>query len=350
MSEFPTASSAPLTIERIELVAIRVPLDRTYRGSKYRMTHRSTIITRVHTAAGIVGEAYAGDEDAGLEEIAGIIRDEIAPQPHRRRCPGRGAVLGAGPSGDLRHPSRSPTRPRGVRLRRHGDLGRRRQGGGRAVVAVVGWISQHDRGHLDRRVLRHRCEHRRGGRRAAVPRPGRDEVQGRRAVTGGGRRTVHRGAPGGRRRLHPDGRRQPGLARPRGRRVRPPRCRPRSVLVRGAVHLVERPAGDAGRAVDERPGGVCRPERVLGGGLSRPVRRRRRRLLQLRRVVVGWPDGVATGRRDGRDVRGAHGPPRGGAGVQPPAVLDPSRDVRGDLPCPARPDLALPHRQQARAL
>ncbi|HET9665659.1 MAG TPA: hypothetical protein VFP09_02840, partial [Desertimonas sp.] len=79
MSEFPTASSAPLTIERIELVAIRVPLDRTYRGSKYRMTHRSTIITRVHTAAGIVGEAYAGDEDAGLEEIAGIIRDEIAP-------------------------------------------------------------------------------------------------------------------------------------------------------------------------------------------------------------------------------------------------------------------------------
>ncbi|HET9546720.1 MAG TPA: hypothetical protein VFO97_02735, partial [Desertimonas sp.] len=80
MSGSPTASSAPLTIERIELVAIRVPLDRTYRGSKYRMTHRSTIIAQVHTSAGVIGEAYAGDEDAGLEDIAAIIRGEIAPQ------------------------------------------------------------------------------------------------------------------------------------------------------------------------------------------------------------------------------------------------------------------------------
>ena len=69
-----------LIIERIDLVAVRVPLDRTYRGSKYRMTHRSTIITQVHTSAGVVGEAYAGDEDAGLAEIVAIIRDEIAPQ------------------------------------------------------------------------------------------------------------------------------------------------------------------------------------------------------------------------------------------------------------------------------
>ena len=44
------------------------------------MTHRSTIITQVHTSAGVIGEAYAGDEDAGLETIGAIIRDEIAPQ------------------------------------------------------------------------------------------------------------------------------------------------------------------------------------------------------------------------------------------------------------------------------
>ncbi len=71
--------TAPLLIERIDVVAVRVPLDRTYRGSKYRMTHRSTIITQVHTSAGVVGEAYAGDEDAGLAHIASIICDEIAP-------------------------------------------------------------------------------------------------------------------------------------------------------------------------------------------------------------------------------------------------------------------------------
>jgi D-galactarolactone cycloisomerase len=69
-----------LTIRTIETIPIRVPLARTYQGSSYRMTHRSTIVTRVHTDEGPVGEAYAGDEDADLLEIDCIIRDEIAPR------------------------------------------------------------------------------------------------------------------------------------------------------------------------------------------------------------------------------------------------------------------------------
>jgi len=69
-----------LTITAIETEQIRVPLVRTYRGSHYKMTHRSTIITRIYTAGGLVGEAYAGDEDAGLGEIDAIIHDEIAPR------------------------------------------------------------------------------------------------------------------------------------------------------------------------------------------------------------------------------------------------------------------------------
>jgi L-alanine-DL-glutamate epimerase-like enolase superfamily enzyme len=72
-------SMQDLTITRIETEAIRVPLARTYRGSHYKMTHRSTIITRIHTASGLVGEAYAGDEDASLLEIENIIQDELAP-------------------------------------------------------------------------------------------------------------------------------------------------------------------------------------------------------------------------------------------------------------------------------
>jgi L-alanine-DL-glutamate epimerase-like enolase superfamily enzyme len=44
------------------------------------MTHRSTVITRVHTEDGVVGEAYAGDEDAGLGAIVRITHDEIEPQ------------------------------------------------------------------------------------------------------------------------------------------------------------------------------------------------------------------------------------------------------------------------------
>ena len=75
-----SAAVRSLTIARIETVPIRVPLGRVYSGSHYRMTHRSTIVTRVHTEEGVVGEAYAGDEDAGLLEIDAVIHDEIAPR------------------------------------------------------------------------------------------------------------------------------------------------------------------------------------------------------------------------------------------------------------------------------
>ncbi len=68
-----------LTIRAIETIPIRVPLARVYRGSRYQMTHRSTVITRVVTDEGIVGEAYAGDEDAALAEIDRIVREEICP-------------------------------------------------------------------------------------------------------------------------------------------------------------------------------------------------------------------------------------------------------------------------------
>jgi L-alanine-DL-glutamate epimerase-like enolase superfamily enzyme len=70
----------PLTIDAVEATAIRVPLARTFRGSHYQMTHRSTIVTRIRTEAGIIGEAYAGDEDAGLLEIRRIILEEIRPR------------------------------------------------------------------------------------------------------------------------------------------------------------------------------------------------------------------------------------------------------------------------------
>ncbi|MBK5232360.1 MAG: mandelate racemase/muconate lactonizing enzyme family protein [Thermoleophilia bacterium] len=76
----PGRRRGPLTIAAIETVPIRVPLGRTYHGSQYRMTHRSTVITRVHTDQGIIGEAYAGDEDGALSEICQIVSDEIAPQ------------------------------------------------------------------------------------------------------------------------------------------------------------------------------------------------------------------------------------------------------------------------------
>jgi L-alanine-DL-glutamate epimerase-like enolase superfamily enzyme len=68
-----------LTIRAIDTTPVRVPLARTYRGSTYQMTHRSTLLTRVFTEEGVVGEAYAGDEDADLLAIEAIVRSEITP-------------------------------------------------------------------------------------------------------------------------------------------------------------------------------------------------------------------------------------------------------------------------------
>jgi len=78
-----------LTIERIETIPIRVPLPFTYSGSYYRMRNRCTIITRVHTAEGIVGEAYNADEDSPIqEEVLRIVNDELAPRVKGLDCMG----------------------------------------------------------------------------------------------------------------------------------------------------------------------------------------------------------------------------------------------------------------------
>lgn len=70
----------PLTIEAIETIPIRVPLPFTYKGSYYKMRNRCTIITRVRTSEGIVGEAYNADEDEPLQsEILSILHEELVP-------------------------------------------------------------------------------------------------------------------------------------------------------------------------------------------------------------------------------------------------------------------------------
>lgn len=69
-----------LTIERIETIPIVAPLAREFRGSHYRMTHRATIVTRLYTKEGVVGEAYVGDEDATLTQIERVIVDELSPR------------------------------------------------------------------------------------------------------------------------------------------------------------------------------------------------------------------------------------------------------------------------------
>jgi D-galactarolactone cycloisomerase len=66
-------------IKKIEVIPISIPLKRVFKGSHYFMSHRVTIITRLTTEDGIVGEIYNGDEFEHLDKIADMISNQMAP-------------------------------------------------------------------------------------------------------------------------------------------------------------------------------------------------------------------------------------------------------------------------------
>ena len=69
-----------LTIRAIQAVPLVAPLGRVFRGSNYQMTKRCTVITRVLTAEGIVGESYNGDEEGDAQvRLVRTITDTLAP-------------------------------------------------------------------------------------------------------------------------------------------------------------------------------------------------------------------------------------------------------------------------------
>jgi L-alanine-DL-glutamate epimerase-like enolase superfamily enzyme len=67
------------TIKRIEVIPLKVPLKRKFSGSHYFMTHRCTIITRIITDTGIVGEIYNGDEMDAQEAVMDMIVNRMGP-------------------------------------------------------------------------------------------------------------------------------------------------------------------------------------------------------------------------------------------------------------------------------
>ena len=85
----------PLHLESVEVVPVRVPLKRVFRGSKYSMDSRCTLITRIRTREVIVGEAYNGDEPETQAAIARIIVDELGPLLAGREIPAPAALWNA---------------------------------------------------------------------------------------------------------------------------------------------------------------------------------------------------------------------------------------------------------------
>lgn len=69
-----------MRITKVETIPVAVPLRRTYAGSYYSMTQRATLITRIHTDEGVVGESYNGDEDVHQAGVRRIIDEDLTPR------------------------------------------------------------------------------------------------------------------------------------------------------------------------------------------------------------------------------------------------------------------------------
>ena len=68
-----------MIINNINVTALDVPLNKTFKGSYYSMTKRATLITEISTDEGINGIIYNGDEPEEQLEIRNIILNEIFP-------------------------------------------------------------------------------------------------------------------------------------------------------------------------------------------------------------------------------------------------------------------------------
>jgi L-alanine-DL-glutamate epimerase-like enolase superfamily enzyme len=68
-----------MKITTIEVIPLVRRLENAFAGGTYRIVNRNTLITRVHTDQGIVGEVFGGDEDRTQAEIVSLIRNELAP-------------------------------------------------------------------------------------------------------------------------------------------------------------------------------------------------------------------------------------------------------------------------------
>ncbi len=69
-----------MKIERIEVIALRMPLTKPLKAATATITMRCTILTRIHTSSGIVGECFSNNEDTGQKEIVRLIEEEISPR------------------------------------------------------------------------------------------------------------------------------------------------------------------------------------------------------------------------------------------------------------------------------
>ncbi|MGE0558126.1 MAG: mandelate racemase/muconate lactonizing enzyme family protein [Burkholderiales bacterium] len=64
-------------ITAVEAIAVDIPLSRNFGGSTYSVLKRSTVITRLHTADGLVSNVYNGDNRTHGAQIAKLVSGEL---------------------------------------------------------------------------------------------------------------------------------------------------------------------------------------------------------------------------------------------------------------------------------
>jgi D-arabinonate dehydratase len=67
-------------IMRIETIPLKVKMERVATGSTLKLSHRCTILTRIHTDAGVIGECFNGNDDALQAAVIQMIDQEMAPR------------------------------------------------------------------------------------------------------------------------------------------------------------------------------------------------------------------------------------------------------------------------------
>jgi D-arabinonate dehydratase len=68
-----------MNITRIEIIPLKRKLEEPFSGGTYRVVNRYTLVTRVYTDAGIVGEVFGGDEDLHQDRVVSVVRDYFEP-------------------------------------------------------------------------------------------------------------------------------------------------------------------------------------------------------------------------------------------------------------------------------
>src|SRR5258706_12515788 len=68
-----------MKITKVDVIPLQRKLESPFEGGTYRIDNRYTLVTRVTTDEGLMGEVFGGDEDMTQTEIVNLIRNTFAP-------------------------------------------------------------------------------------------------------------------------------------------------------------------------------------------------------------------------------------------------------------------------------